>query len=100
MLYFIANLRDGAGNDLNSDPAFGTPQAFLRLNLGGGTPCPADWNDDGIVNSSDVSAFLTSWLDSLTQGNLIADFDGNLTVNSSDISAFLTAWLQGVQGGC
>jgi hypothetical protein len=100
-VYFIANIRDGAGNDLNSDPAFGAPQALLRLVLGGGEPpCPADWDGNGTVNSTDISAFLTAWLDSLNNQDLNADFDGNGTVNSSDISAFLTAWLDAVQNGC
>jgi photosystem II stability/assembly factor-like uncharacterized protein len=66
----------------------------------GGIPCPADWDGNGTVNSTDISAFLTAWLDSLNQGNLNADFDGNGTVNSSDISAFLTAWLEAVTVGC
>jgi hypothetical protein len=68
--------------------------------VGGGGSCPADWNGDATVNSSDISAFLTAWLDSVNQGNLNADFDANGQVNSTDISAFLTAWLQAVEGGC
>ncbi len=62
--------------------------------------CPADWSGDGEVNSTDISAFLTAWLDSLNNQTLDADFNGDNTVNSSDISAFLTAWLQAVQGNC
>jgi YVTN family beta-propeller protein len=65
-----------------------------------GVPCPADWDGNGQVNSTDISAFLTAWLDSLNNQNLNADFDNNGIVNSSDISAFLTAWLQAVQNGC
>jgi hypothetical protein len=63
-------------------------------------PCPADWDGSGTVNSTDISAFLTAWLDSLNNGDLNADFDGSGQVNSTDISAFLTAWLQAVEGGC
>jgi hypothetical protein len=70
------------------------------LTIAGGASCPTDWNQDQQVNSSDISAFLTSWLDSLNNQTLTADFDGNGTVNSSDISAFLTVWLQGVTEGC
>lgn len=32
-LYAILNLRDGAGNDLNSVPAFGTPDAFVVFDV-------------------------------------------------------------------
>jgi len=63
-----------------------------------GAGCPADWDGNGTVNSTDISAFLTAWLDSLNQGNLDADFDGNGQVNSTDISAFLSAWLQALEG--
>jgi hypothetical protein len=79
--------------------------AVTRINadgsLGGGAPtCPPDWDDNGSVNSTDISAFLTSWLDSLNQGNLDADFNGDGQVNSTDISAFLTSWLDAVTTGC
>ncbi len=74
-------------------------QAIVRVALPGGA-CPVDWNGDGSVNSSDISAFLTGWLQSLQDGTLAADFNGDNAVNSTDISAFLTAWLQAVQNGC
>ena len=67
---------------------------------GGEPPCPADWDNSGEVNSSDISSFLTGWLNSLQNGDLNADFNGDDQVNSSDISAFLTAWLDAVQNGC
>lgn len=62
--------------------------------------CPADWNGDGNIDSSDISAFISSWLASIASGTLDADFDGDGVVNSSDISAFLTAWLAAVGGWC
>ncbi len=65
-----------------------------------GAACPADWNGDDAVNSNDISAFLTAWLDSVQNGNLNADFNGDNQVNSNDISAFLTEWLDAVSNGC
>lgn len=62
--------------------------------------CPADWNNDGAVNSTDISAFLSTWLDSVNNGNTAADFNGDGAVNSTDISAHLTAWLDAVENGC
>src|SRR5690606_2094513 len=62
--------------------------------------CPADWDSSGQVNSNDISAFLSAWLDSVQDGTLEADFDGSGGVNSNDISAFLSAWLDAVQNGC
>lgn len=63
-------------------------------------PCPGDWDLDLAVNSSDISAFLTAWLGSVTGGDLAADINADGATNSSDISAFLTGWLAGVAGGC
>jgi hypothetical protein len=62
--------------------------------------CAADWNDDGQVNSSDISGFLTAWVAALGGGDAVADFNGDGLVNSTDISAFLTGWLAAVTGGC
>jgi hypothetical protein len=62
--------------------------------------CRADWNQDGQVNSTDISAFLTTWLGSINNGDLLADFNNDAAVNSTDISAFLTAWLQAINGNC
>jgi len=62
--------------------------------------CTADWSGDGSVNSSDISEFLTTWLESVGAGDLEGDFDGDMAVNSTDISAFLSSWLHAVTGGC
>jgi len=54
----------------------------------------SDINGDGVINSMDISEFLTLWLADVTglsPGS--GDFDGDGATNSSDISAFLTAWL-------
>lgn len=74
-----------------------------------GTPqCPADVNADGMVNSTDISAYLTEWLNAVNSGGCPAppaacpvDVSGDGMVNSTDISAFLTLWLAAVNaGGC
>ena len=80
----------------------GTPDA-VTLSVGapaGGGSCPADWDGDGAVNSGDISAFLTSWIDSVQAGDLVGDFDASGQTNSGDISAFLTAWIVAVTEGC
>jgi hypothetical protein len=76
------------------------PGAAYVFRIDTGAPCPADWDGSGTVNSSDISAFLTTWLQSVQDGTLEADFNQDQATNSSDISAFLTAWLQAVQNGC
>ena len=65
-----------------------------------GCTCPADWNEDTLVNSGDISAFLTSWLASVQVPDLVADFNGDGVTNSGDISSFLTEWLDVVVNGC
>jgi hypothetical protein len=94
MLYFFPTLRDGQGNDLNSDPAFGTSQAFLRLNLGGVAPCPADiFGDDGQVNIDDLLLVINSWgVCEDPCPPCVADIDGNCNVNIDDLLTVINAW--------
>lgn len=61
--------------------------------------CPADWNRSGVIDSSDISSFLSSWLIGATYDPARADFDCSGATNSSDISAFLSRWLGSVSGG-
>jgi hypothetical protein len=95
----------------DSPPATGNVTVGLWRNPGGtlsaggfpvpGAVCRADWSGDGGVNSADISAYLTDWLESVQVGNDAADYNCDATVNSSDISAFLTSWLNAVNGtGC
>lgn len=62
--------------------------------------CSADWDRSGAVNSSDTSAFLTSWLADTNNGRLESDFNYDGATNSTDISAFLTAWLEQASLDC
>lgn len=63
-------------------------------------PCPSDWDASGDVTPSDVAAFITDWMASLTQGTLTADFDGNHAVQPSDVAAFVQSWFAAVSGDC
>lgn len=51
-------------------------------------PCPADLNQDGVLNFFDVSAFLTAY----SNEDPAVDFDGNGQFNFFDVSAFLTSY--------
>lgn len=55
--------------------------------------CPGDWDGNGTINSADISAFLTTWVESVGNGTPEGDFNADGSVTSTDISAFLTAWL-------
>ncbi|MBC7834158.1 MAG: hypothetical protein H7Y88_03540 [Phycisphaerales bacterium] len=60
--------------------------------------CAADWNRDGVVGSSDITAFLASWFNDLSTAELKADFDCSGVTGSSDITAFLNRWFQNLSG--
>jgi hypothetical protein len=100
-VYAIINLRDGQGNDLNSNPAFTTPSAFVRI-----TWCVADVDDgagggvpDGGVTIDDLIYYLTLF----EAGDVGADVDdgsgagvpdGGVTID--DLIYYLTRF----EGGC
>ncbi|MFG0242643.1 MAG: GC-type dockerin domain-anchored protein [Phycisphaerales bacterium JB054] len=53
--------------------------------------CPADFNNDGRVNTLDVLAFLNAWAARLPDG----DFNHDGLINTLDVLAFLNAWAAG-----
>ncbi|HYE03420.1 MAG TPA: hypothetical protein VD963_09320 [Phycisphaerales bacterium] len=87
---------------------YGHPEGFFIFqlwdigadNLGIDTLCPADHNADGVVDTQDVSAFLSDWFADIAGGTLVTDFDGNGTVSTGDLSLFLSAWFAALAGGC
>jgi len=97
VLYGIVMLRNAAGEDLTTVPAFGTPQAFVRISLGGPAPCYA--NCDGstappVLNVSDFICFLNKY----AAGDSYANCDGSTVppvLNVSDFICFQTRYSQG-----
>jgi hypothetical protein len=80
-------------------PAFAGQAVFLRIGgaTGGGTGsfsvtcapfvvCPADLNNDGGVDGSDLAILLNAW------ATPNADVDGDGTTNGADLAAVLNAW--------
>ncbi len=88
VVYFLASLHDGAGNDYNSDPAFGAPQAFMLIDAGEGAPCTGDTNGDNTVNFADLNAVLSSF-GQMGMG-LAGDVNGDDVVNFEDLNIVLT----------
>jgi hypothetical protein len=64
----------------------------LRISLEGGNSCPADFNQDGGVDGSDVAAFFVAWEASLSE----ADVNQDGGIDGSDVSTFFEHW----EGGC
>lgn len=65
-----------------------------------GPACPADWNGDGLSNSTDVSEFINDWFLDQVMGTLETDFDHNGVSNSTDVSEFINAWFVDQTTGC
>jgi hypothetical protein len=61
--------------------------------------CVADWNHDGVTNSTDVSDFINDWFQDQLDGTLVTDWDGNGVVNSTDVSGFINSWFEDAGGG-
>lgn len=53
--------------------------------------CGGDWNDDGIINTLDVLAFLNDWV----AAEYWADLNVDGQVNTLDVLTFLNEWVQG-----
>lgn len=53
--------------------------------------CVADFNDDGVVDTRDVLAFLNAW----TAGDNRADINGDGVIDTRDVLAFLNLWTAG-----
>ena len=53
---------------------------------GSGSNCPADFNNDGVVDSGDLGTLLAAW------GTAGGDTNGDGTTDSGDIGVLLSAW--------
>jgi hypothetical protein len=54
----------------------------------------ADWNRDGVVNSTDVSDFINDWFADQVSGGLTTDFNNDGVSNSTDVSDFINVWFE------
>ncbi|MBL8761521.1 MAG: hypothetical protein JNL50_09485 [Phycisphaerae bacterium] len=86
VLYVIANLRNGAGQDINSSPVFGEPRALVKLELP--PNCAGDFNRDGFVNGNDYDAFASAF----DAADPAADFNADGFVNGNDYDEFADAF--------
>ncbi len=56
-------------------------------------PCPADFNADGVLNSDDLSDFITGYFD--TPPDPRCDFNTDGVINADDLGDFITAYFNG-----
>ncbi|MBC7835178.1 MAG: hypothetical protein H7Y88_08765 [Phycisphaerales bacterium] len=78
----------------------GAPSTLAGATPAPSIPCPADFNRDGAIGSSDITAFLSVWFSDLQNGTSLSNFDANPAVTSADITAFLSTWFAALQSGC
>ncbi len=90
-VYGFVNLRNAAGQDLNSNPVFGTPQAFIRLSLATPPVCLGDLDGDSAVNTNDLVIFLANFGATVPVFQN-GDLDGNGQVNTADLVIFLSVF--------
>ncbi len=76
----------GAYADRVNGPRAGSAYLFTVA-----SPCPADINDDGVVDTRDFIAFLNLW----TASDPVADWNDDGTVDTRDFLAYLGDWVAG-----
>ncbi len=81
------------------DIASGLETDFNRNAVPDSCECLADWNDDGTVNSTDVSDFINDWFTDQAKGSTVTDFNHDGVSNSTDVSDFINAYFGG-EGTC
>ncbi len=75
--------------------------AFIAANLSGTAPvCRADWDGSGVVNSTDVSAFINAWFLDQRFGTLVTDINLDGIANSVDVGEFVNRWFEDLAAGC
>jgi len=60
--------------------------------------CVADWNRDGIVNSTDVSDFVNTFFADQAAGTINGDINCDGVSNSTDVSNFINLWFAAQAG--
>jgi agmatine deiminase len=76
-------VRDAVGNT-------GADRSPVAFTIAGS--CLADYNGDGVVNSTDVSDLINAWFEDQVDGGTRADWDNSGLSNSTDVSMFINDW--------
>jgi hypothetical protein len=97
VLYFLASIQDGQGNEYAGNPAFSTPLAFLRIGLPGAAPTATgavSRKNHGAAGNFDIPLPLTgtAGIESRSGGatgdyTIVVTFLGNVSVNGTPQAA-------------
>ncbi|MBX3358879.1 MAG: hypothetical protein KF745_10670 [Phycisphaeraceae bacterium] len=86
-IHFVGNIDDNGVT-----PSTAAYSALMMMNVHPGSPCRSDWDHNGIIEPTDIAAFIQSWSADIAQGTTIADFDNTGVTDSADLAAFINAW--------
>lgn len=91
--------RSTQGHLISGSRAIVASDGIQIIDLTDCPPCPADWNEDGAIDSRDVVRFVADWAserDSACESGCRSDLNGDGTVDTQDFLLFLNLWT----GGC
>jgi hypothetical protein len=100
LIVFNVQPSDEGGYDVIVSTGCGAETSSAAALTVGVPSCEADWDANGVVNSTDVSEFINAWFTDQAKGTLVSDWDDNGVVNSTDVSAFINSWFADTAGGC
>jgi spore coat protein A len=89
----IAQADAGTYTCVATNTCASTSSINAALTIGECVPCPADFNQDGGVDGSDIEAFFLTW----ETGSPLADVNQDGGTDGADIETFFVAW---EAGGC
>jgi subtilisin family serine protease len=89
----------GGAGVIASVSAPGLPKQVIAASMLKRDWCPVDWDGNGTVNSTDISAFINSWFDDQAHGTTGTDINGDGVSNSTDVSDLINAYF-GPPGNC
>jgi hypothetical protein len=79
----------------------GAPDVLTFTVAGPADPaCRANWNHDGVTNSTDVSDFINDWFVDQDAGTSVTDVNCDGLSNSTDVSDFINMWFEAIDSGC
>jgi hypothetical protein len=80
----------------DADGQTGSDTSPTTLTIAGS--CFADYNGDGVVNSTDVSDLINAWFEDQVDAGTRADWDNSGVSNSTDVSMFINDWFASPPG--
>ncbi len=82
----------GGAGCIVSVSAAGMPKQVASASMFRRDWCPVDWDNNGIINSTDVGAFINSWFEDQANGTTVTDVNNDGISNSTDVSDLINGY--------